>query len=320
MYPLPAQVQPAQQPPSSYDPVQQYHQPRQSAAIEVLSTQFGVPQYYNTGEPTSASTQIPQVYASAQYQQQAPFPQSLATNRPPESTPYAAATADYPPLTMSNLLEQAEAPHDPSANEEPYKTYLESLKQTYRYTHEGRLVEAGHRLLDLSDWLVGHASELGEFALFGSCIRPDPLDAGLTKDEPELQSQRLKLWTDFNNCWLAVLQRQKDNTQQMIDSNQRLPENQTLLQEAFLERMARELVRMCDSMEKHGLVDYEMGIWEEEIMNGNNTCIEHHVDDLLILDEVLLECLHLLEDGAEEPTGPGPRPNLPMPSRSARQG
>ena len=54
----------------------------------------------------------------------------------------------------------------------------------------------------------------------------------------------------------------------MIDSNQPLPENQTLLQEAFLERMARELVRMCDVMERHGLVDYEMGIWEEEIMNG----------------------------------------------------
>ena len=54
----------------------------------------------------------------------------------------------------------------------------------------------------------------------------------------------------------------------MIDSNEPLPENQTLLQEAFLERMARELVRMCDVMERHGLVDYEMGIWEEEIMNG----------------------------------------------------
>ena len=54
----------------------------------------------------------------------------------------------------------------------------------------------------------------------------------------------------------------------MIDCGQPLGENQTLLQEAFLEKMARELVRMCDVMERHGLVDYEMGIWEEEIMNG----------------------------------------------------
>lgn len=25
---------------------------------------------------------------------------------------------------------------------------------------------------------------------------------------------------------------------------------------------------MCDKMEQHGLVDYQMGIWEEEILCG----------------------------------------------------
>ena len=54
----------------------------------------------------------------------------------------------------------------------------------------------------------------------------------------------------------------------MFDSGQPLLENQTLLQEAFLERMARELVRSCNVMERHGLVDYEIGVWEEEIMDG----------------------------------------------------
>ena len=91
---------------------------------------------------------------------------------------------------------------------------------------------------------------------------------GLTKDEQELQEQRIKLWNDFNSCWLVVLQRQKDITQEMIDSGQPPPQPQNILQEDFLERMARELVRMCDSMERHGLVDYQMGVWEEEIMSG----------------------------------------------------
>jgi len=45
MYSVPQQAQ--QQ--SPYEPVPQY-QPRQSAALEVLSTQFGVPQFYNPGE------------------------------------------------------------------------------------------------------------------------------------------------------------------------------------------------------------------------------------------------------------------------------
>jgi hypothetical protein len=33
-----------------------------------------------------------------------------------------------------------------------------------------------------------------------------------------------------------------------------------------LETMGKELVRLCDIMEKHGLVDYQMGVWEEEII------------------------------------------------------
>lgn len=34
-----------------------------------------------------------------------------------------------------------------------------------------------------------------------------------------------------------------------------------------LERLSSELVRLCDSVEKHGLVDYQMGVAEEDIMD-----------------------------------------------------
>lgn len=34
----------------------------------------------------------------------------------------------------------------------------------------------------------------------------------------------------------------------------------------MLERLSSELVRLCDSVEKHGLVDYQMGVAEEEII------------------------------------------------------
>lgn len=40
-----------------------------------------------------------------------------------------------------------------------------------------------------------------------------------------------------------------------------------ILREEFLNRMGSELVRLCDSMERHGLVDYQMGVWEEEILD-----------------------------------------------------
>ncbi len=57
-------------------------------------------------------------------------------------------------------------------------------------------------------------------------------------------------------------------TQAMLASGQPPRHPQSILQEDFMERMGRELVRLCDSMERHGLVDYQMGVWEEEIING----------------------------------------------------
>lgn len=51
-------------------------------------------------------------------------------------------------------------------------------------------------------------------------------------------------------------------------SDRSLAAPQGVLDEELLERMARELVRMCDELEQYGLVDYQMGVWEEEIMNG----------------------------------------------------
>ena len=91
---------------------------------------------------------------------------------------------------------------------------------------------------------------------------------GLTRDEQELHSDRIKLWNEFNLCWLAVLQRQKDNTQKMIETGQNVRPPESVLEEEYLERMGREIVRFCDSLERHGLVDYQMGVWEEEIISS----------------------------------------------------
>jgi hypothetical protein len=36
----------------------------------------------------------------------------------------------------------------------------------------------------------------------------------------------------------------------------------------MMEDLGEELIRLCDKLEPHGLVDYQMGIWEEEILSG----------------------------------------------------
>lgn len=32
-----------------------------------------------------------------------------------------------------------------------------------------------------------------------------------------------------------------------------------------VKRMGDELIRLCDGIERHGLVDYQFGVWEDEI-------------------------------------------------------
>lgn len=32
-----------------------------------------------------------------------------------------------------------------------------------------------------------------------------------------------------------------------------------------VKRMGDELIRLCDGIERHGLVDYQLGVWEDEI-------------------------------------------------------
>ena len=53
----------------------------------------------------------------------------------------------------------------------------------------------------------------------------------------------------------------------MIQSGQALHDSQSIISTQALEQLARELVRLCDDVEKHGLVDYQMGVAEENIMD-----------------------------------------------------
>lgn len=46
------------------------------------------------------------------------------------------------------------------------------------------------------------------------------------------------------------------------------PPQTSLLSRDRMEAMGKELIQLCDQLEQHGLVDYQMGIWEEEILSG----------------------------------------------------
>lgn len=260
--------------PSQYEPVAQYQQNRDSA-IEVLGTNFGVaqPQYYSgvpsEGGPTSApSSAIAPQNVSSQYPSIGYTPQQSA---PAYST--AAMTDPHPPTTHAGGYSQPAYPQsqpqqqDANSNEydDFYNTYQTELKKTFEQVHDGRLSEAAPALDRLSDWLLHWAETLGEFFRRVGRERAAELTIGLVRDDETHYQMRLKLWEEFNNCWLGLFQKQFEFVEEMRNTGQRPQAPQSIVEYDFIEKMGNKLVKNCDNMEKHGLVDYQMGVWEEEI-------------------------------------------------------
>ncbi|OOF91129.1 hypothetical protein ASPCADRAFT_57730, partial [Aspergillus carbonarius ITEM 5010] len=235
---------------------------RQSAAMEALSSQFGVPQYFPTNEPTG--TGVPPM--GSPYLSLSPYNQSGSIGR-------SSATHVFPPA-MENLTSvAAQQPPSPSQQQQQlpppsragsesngwkqlYAQFQHALRETFDYTRAGRLVDASRSLLQISEWLVANARDLG-------ILRDDQMPHG----------DRLQIWNDFNICWLAVCQKQKDLAQEVLQTG-RQPSQTSLLSGDAMDNLGKELIQICDRMEPHGLVDYQMGIWEEEILSIMGQCLD----------------------------------------------
>jgi hypothetical protein len=272
MYNVPSQ--PSASPQSPYETVQPYQQPRQTAAIEVLSTNFGVPQQYyvagGEGGPTSVPNSaipgqnVPSQYTPLSYTTQSPV------GREPLASAYATGMADpnqnSPQAGYGQPAYGGGAQAD-AALDNAYGQYQTELRRTFECVRDGRLAEAGNSLIHISDWLLGNAEALGKFhSVVSSVDEQLILTIGLVRDDEGMHGERLKLWEEFNTCWLSALQKQKEMSLAMLDTGQRPHPPQSLLESDQMENMGKELVRLCDIMEKHGLVDYQMGVWEEEIV------------------------------------------------------
>lgn len=119
---------------------------------------------------------------------------------------------------------------------------------------------------------------------------------GLTRDDDNLHNDRIRLWDEFNRAWLVTLQTQFDMAQEWLHTGQPVREPRSIMSSQILEHLSRELVRLCDSIEKHGLVDYQMGVAEEEIMDCGS-CLYDRVMrvEMLTIHAVLLRCLAQLD-------------------------
>ena len=73
--------------------------------------------------------------------------------------------AEFSPIGAENIQHQ-EYTQDAGYNDAynaAYNQYQHALKQTFENTRQGQLLEASQSLLDISEWLLGHAQDLGKF-------------------------------------------------------------------------------------------------------------------------------------------------------------
>ncbi|KAJ5180275.1 hypothetical protein N7492_003485 [Penicillium capsulatum] len=242
-----------------FDIVPQYPT-RQSAAIEALPSQFPVPQYFAPEETTA--TGVP-AGLSTYLNVHLPYNQPGPMARPNTTQPFPATMADFsaigsaPTSRVEPSAEATQIPSSiPSSLDEAYAQYQRALRSTFDQTRAGRLVEASRSLLEISEWLVTNAQDLG-----------------ILRDDHLLYPDRLRLWSDFNLCWLAFCQKQKDLTRDLAATGHQ-PVQTSLISRDRMESMGRDLVQLCDQLEQHGLVDYQMGIWEEEILCVLGQCLD----------------------------------------------
>ncbi|KAK7906357.1 hypothetical protein PG985_016363 [Apiospora marii] len=178
-----------------------------------------------------------------------------------QSSPGAESTElddQHSVASTSRMPQASEAPNtasEPINLTEAYEQYQTDIKEIFTNIYYGVLDSANESLLTVSGWLLSNVVELG-----------------LTADMPELYQARLQLWQNFNHAWLALLQKQKD----MVGSGMALQRDQTLVSEERLKEMGKEIVRLCDGIKRHGLVDYEYGVREEQIIEILTECLDFY--------------------------------------------
>ncbi|KAM5342682.1 hypothetical protein ACJ41O_013648 [Fusarium nematophilum] len=236
--------------PSAQNPVYDAQQfgSRQPAAMQMMtpdvaSTYFGSETGSAGGPGLQQSAQGSSGSANVYQQSNAMNYASNMSNV--GAIPQAAASADV------SMTEDHDYPD--GALEEKWVNYQRQLGTIFQEILNGSLESASETLLSVTSWLLSQVADLG-----------------LNLDDTNLHADRIKLWDDFNHAWLGMCQRQIE----MMTSSQQPSRSQSLVSKAMIKKMGNELIRLCDGIERHGLVDYQYGVWEEQITAALEDCLD----------------------------------------------
>ncbi|KAI8603920.1 hypothetical protein EDD21DRAFT_367756, partial [Dissophora ornata] len=151
----------------------------------------------------------------------------------PESN---ASTVSCP--SSPSLQPQGPAIDEQRAAEE-LATIQEELQNVLEYVDHGMILKSFDTLSRLTDIVVTNCEKLG-----------------LTSDGGAID-QKAGFWAGLNNCWLFAFSNY---------GNAR-SEDQRLL-EPHLHHLHNSVKAWADALEKYGLVNYELGLWEQNILEA----------------------------------------------------
>ena len=237
-----------------YENLPGYQQSRQSAAIEVMGSQLGaMPQYMQPGDQPGIQMQPGAATYTSQPEHHHYPSGSVARSTIPSQ--YGGASGDYAMMEQPTPQQPPQpSPAEQEALQEGLRSFEQQLAATFEAIMAGRVTEASEKILPLSRWLTNSIVGLG-----------------LHHDDEVKYAERLSLWQRFNLCWEALGQKQKDIFDEAIRTR-RQPVD--MLSADTMTRLVEELVTICDQVEQYGLVDYELGIAEEQIIHIFIVCLD----------------------------------------------
>lgn len=142
-----------------FEVVPQYQ--TRSAAIDALTSQF-VPQYLAPDDSAESGVAGPSAFLNAPYNQPNPMTHSNTTQSFPTNISDFTAIGSGSMNRLDQPEPQQSDQSDQSSLGEAIGRYQRILRRTFDQTRAGRLAEAGGSLVEISEWLVTNARDLGK--------------------------------------------------------------------------------------------------------------------------------------------------------------
>ncbi|KAF9957649.1 hypothetical protein BGZ72_001563 [Mortierella alpina] len=152
--------------------------------------------------------------------------------------------SDASTISCPNSPQHGPAVHNEQAATEELASIQEELQTVLEFVDHGMILKSFDALSRLTDIAVTNCEKLG-LASDGGAI-----------------DQKAGFWTGLNNCWLFAFSHY---------GNARSEDQR--VQEHHLHHLHNNVKAWADGLEKYGLVNYELGLWEQDILEAIEVCL-----------------------------------------------